>query len=72
MTYYTEINKMNKKLEQILIECKKKDRIISEKDLIYNLTKMFEVSEKSITKRIDLLKEMGKVNIHDDGCIEWL
>ena len=72
MTYYTEINKMNKKLEQILIECKKKDRIISEKDLIYNLTKMFEVSEKSIIKRIDLLKEMGKVNIHDDGCIEWL
>lgn len=67
MNYYNEKMMAFNCLESMIIKC---DDGIDPDLLIYQVTKKFRIGERSITKRLDLLKKIGKVE-EFGGVLIW-
>lgn len=66
MSYYSELNKMYTFLETLL-----KKGEISQNRLLLILTSKYEVSQKAIIQRLELLEAEGYIEIKN-GDIRWL
>jgi len=68
MDYYREKRKMHATLESMIKGSGKKG--VAQDQIIYSLTGKFDVGERSILRRIDLLERLGVVE-QKDKLVIW-
>ena len=67
MTYYNEKRKFNRWLEKA-IKGSKQAKIA---EITYQATNLFDIGEKSVKTRLELLERLGMIEIRDDEA-RWL
>lgn len=71
MSYYRNIRIINREIENLIAKVGP-GKSINLALLLYEITLNYEISERAVRKRLDLLKEIGRIKIIDDKEIEVL